>query len=307
MLKKKLEQDLDREDDNPYKRVVLNKVYREEGKIPQVEDWSIFTDQIKYMQHDKRTEHRLDLKTLDYQQHKDLYYKFQEEEGSSTDIDFRIKSETLKMKHLDLYEDMYAEMVYTNRCDQNSDLSTTNLGQTKMTRDTKIKAEESFPITRQGFTSGKLLDGTGCQILLDTGMTKSYMSKPFYLKCKCLHTLPKFTFHTHRIQVGNGQYVGVLSVIPVIIDIHGHRFEIYTLVSEKHENVDLVWGIKNVFELEGVIDSCDSCFSFLNRFTPFFPKEKTEIPPKTQKMVIVEAPFQEDLLGMAIIKVLDMT
>ena len=99
----------------------------------------------------------------------------------------------------------------------------------------------------------------------------------------------------------------VLFVIPVITDIHAHRFEIYTLVSEIHENVDLVLGIKTVFELEGVIDSCNSCFSFLNRSNPFFPKAKTKIPPKTQKMMIVEAPFIEELLGMAIIKVLDMT
>ena len=70
-------------------------------------------------------------------------------------------------------------MVYTNRLDENSDLSMTYLGQIKMNTDTKIKAEESFPITAQGFTSGKLLDGTGCQILLDTGATKSYMSKSF--------------------------------------------------------------------------------------------------------------------------------
>ena len=40
-----------------------------------------------------------------------------------------------------------------------------------------------------------------------------------------------------------------------MIDIHGHRFEIYTLVSEIHENIDLVLGIKNRFELEGVINS----------------------------------------------------
>ena len=33
-------------------------------------------------------------------------------------------------------------------------------------------------------------------------------------------------------------------LIPVIADVHGHRFEIYTLVSEIHENVDLVLGIK---------------------------------------------------------------
>ena len=37
--------------------------------------------------------------------------------------------------------------------------------------------------------------------------------------------------------------------------VHGHRFKIYTLVSEIHENIDIVLGIKNVFELEGVINS----------------------------------------------------
>ena len=42
-------------------------------------------------------------------------------------------------------------------------------------------------------------------------------------------------------------------VIPVIIDIH--RFEIFTLVSKIHDNVDLVMGMKNIFKLEGVIDS----------------------------------------------------
>ena len=109
-----------------------------------------------------------------------------------------------------------------------------------------------------------------------------------------------------RIQVGNGQYVGILFVIPVIIDVHGHEFEIFTLVSEINENVDLVLGIKNIFELEGVIDSCDSCFSFLNRSIPFFPKEKTEIPPKEQWLVTIEAPCVEELSGMAIVKVLDM-
>ena len=55
-------------------------------------------------------------------------------------------------------------------------------------------------------------------------------------------------------------FVSVLFIIPVIINVYGHRFEIYTLVSEIHENVDLVLGIKNVFKLEGVINSWDHCF-----------------------------------------------
>ena len=57
-----------------------------------------------------------------------------------------------------------------------------------------------------------------------------------------------------RVQVDNGQYMAVLFVIPIIVDIHAHRFEVFTLVSEIHDYVDLVLGMKNVFELEDVID-----------------------------------------------------
>ena len=45
------------------------------------------------------------------------------------------------------------------------------------------------------------------------------------------HFLPKFASKTKRIQVGNGQFVSVLFIIPIIVDIHGHRFELYMLVS----------------------------------------------------------------------------
>ena len=103
------------------------------------------------------------------------------------------------------------------------------------------------------------------KILLDTRVSKSFISKSHYLCYKSLNSLPKFASKMQRIQVGNGQFVSVLFIIPIIIDIHGHRFEIYKLVSEIHENVDLVLVIKNVFELEGVINSQVCCFNFLNR------------------------------------------
>ena len=106
--------------------------------------------------------------------------------------------------------------------------------------------------------------------------------------------------------MGNGQYVSVLFLIPVIKDIHGHRFKIFTLVSKIHDNVDLVMGMKNIFELEGVIDSEESCFSFLSRSIPFFPVMTVEVMPTSQKMVIVEALFIKELSGMAMVKILDM-
>ena len=108
-----------------------------------------------------------------------------------------------------------------------------------------------------------------------------------------------------RIQVGNGQCVGILFIIPVIVDIDGHRFEIYTLVSEIHENVDLVLGIKNVFELEDVINSKDCWFEFLNRSLPIYPEKEVILKPDEQKLVKVKATFVEEISGLAIIKIVD--
>ena len=64
-MKHEIEQDLDKNDDNPYKRVVLNKIYKEEYKTLQMENWSIFSDNVRYVQYDEKTPHKLDLNTLD--------------------------------------------------------------------------------------------------------------------------------------------------------------------------------------------------------------------------------------------------
>ena len=96
----------------------------------------------------------------------------------------------------------------------------------------------------QGYTVGKLLDGTECHILQDTGASKSFMSKSQYLCCKSFHSLPKLASKSQRIPVGYGQYVSIHFVILIVVNISGHMFEIYILVSKIHENVDLVLGIK---------------------------------------------------------------
>ena len=171
---------------------------------------------------------------------------------------------------MDVYDDIYAEVVTTSRFDENVDLNMIYLGRIDMKREEVMKAEENVPISEQGFVMGKMMNGKECQILLDMGASKLYMSKSYYLRCKSLHNLPKFASKMQRIQVRNGQYVGVLFVIPVIVDINKHRLEVFTLVSEIFDNINMVLGIKNLFELEGVIDSRESSFRFLSRLIPIF-------------------------------------
>ena len=97
--------------------------------------------------------------------------------------------------------------------------------------------------------------------------------------------------HLHHNQNSSWQWTLCRCFVHHTCHNDHHRFEIFTLVSDIHENVDLVIGIKNLFELEGVIDSQDSCVNFLNRSIPFFPKEKVSVKPKEQRILTLEAPF----------------
>ena len=71
------------------------------------------------------------------------------------------------------------------------------------------------------------------------------------------------------------------------------------------QNVDLLVCIKNVFELESVINSRDCYFKFLNRSVPIFPEKEVILKPYEQKLIKVKAPFVDEISGMAIIKILD--
>ena len=237
---------------NPYRELVVNNVEKVESPRTQMEQWSILSNILNCVQHCKfnSMNHSLSVKPVNR-------YKIKPDEGKEfREVDFGAIPENLQEQYLDMYEGIQSDIVSSSRFDENSDISTAYLGRVEHRESQdKLKAEESFPISENGYTLGRLLDGTKCQLLLDMGVSKSFMPKSFYMHCKSLHTLPKFTATIQKIQVGNGHCISVIFIIPVIVEIHHHRFEIYTLVSEIHENVDLVLGIKNVFELEGVINS----------------------------------------------------
>ena len=52
------------QDDNPYKRVVLNNIYKMPEKCPEMKNWSIFSDNVRYVQHDQITAQNLNFDTL---------------------------------------------------------------------------------------------------------------------------------------------------------------------------------------------------------------------------------------------------
>ena len=168
--------------DNTYQKAILGEVNKKKDPT-QIEEWSILSDHVKCITHEESEAfHKLNIDTLSYQQNKDPYKELKGKELLNASMNVGRSPNKLKADYLDVYEGVYAEVISTDRFDEDTDLSTTYLGQVNMTRDTEVKAEESFPITARGYTRGQLLYGTDCEILIDTGAIKSYMLKSYFLK-----------------------------------------------------------------------------------------------------------------------------
>ena len=203
---------------NPYKELIVNNVEKIEPLLTKMEQWSILSNTLNYIQYDRHQKnyHSLGISVVNNCGQNPCT---KEVKRDILELDFGQTPDILRKEYLDVYEGIQSEILNTTRFDENSDLSTTYVGKADRSKNNKIKAEESFPISEQGYAIGKLLDGTECQILLDTGASKSFMSKSYYMCCNSLHTLPRFASKTQRIQVGNSQLVSVLFIIPVIVDI----------------------------------------------------------------------------------------
>ena len=140
------------EEVNPYHNIIINNIDRENVIASQMEQWSIFINVINYVQYNRNPKdfYDLDVKAIDQKNHGEIYHRLQEEDRQVLELDFGNNPDKLRGEYLDMYERVKSEVLSTTKFDENSDLSTTCLGRIDMTKASKIKVEEKFPISEQG-------------------------------------------------------------------------------------------------------------------------------------------------------------
>ena len=117
-----------------------------------------------------------------------------------------------------------------------------------------------------------------------------------------MHKLPKFSTTCTGIKIGNGSIIPILFVIPIQFITHGHVFEIYTIVAEIDDGMDLVFGFKNIAETEGRLNTRTGEYDFIGRSVPVYPQNDLDVPVGKQVLIKIKAPFEEKLSGRIMTK-----
>ena len=275
---------------NPYKEALTQEVDGHLHEEPSLEmkkcdlTWSILSTVIDYAT-TKDNGPYVEMNTSN------LYNKLQEDEqlisGDSSD------------QWDERFEEVTCSLHYSHKFDDTNDVSTTYLG-SYMAKDEPrtFPVDNHVPFDGRGMSKAYLSNGTPMKLFFDSGASRSYLSKRFYDSNPVLHDMPKFVTTCTGIRIGNGSIVPALFVIPILFMACGHTFEIFTIVAEIDDDMDLVFGFKNMVETEGMLNTRTGEYDFIGRSIPIFPQNDLDVLAGEKAYIKVKAPFCDKLSGM---------
>ena len=250
--------------------------------------WSILTTQVKYTEGCEKS-------WFKPMNDSPLFQGF-------TEINFT-DAECVQDMSNEQFEEVSCELINSSNFEEHVDVTTTYLGRYMTQGGPRMfNSENVISLDGKGVTVGHLFDKTEVKVFFDSGASKSYMSKGFYEKTEYLHRIPKMKSSCTGIKIGNGTVIPVDFVFPVQIMIQGHLFEIYTIVAALHESIDVVIGMKNMVELEGILNTRTSSFDFLSCSIPIYPLNDLKVKPGGKAYIKIVAPFQKQINTRAIAK-----
>ena len=197
------------------------------------------------------------------------------------------------------FEEVTCTLHYSHKFDDTNDVSTTYLGGS-MAKDQPrtFPVDNHIPFDGRGISKAYLSNGSPMKLFFNSGASRSYLSKKFHDSNPVLHDMQKFVTTCTGIRIGNGSIVQALFVIPLLFMSCGHTFEIFSIAAKIDDDMDLVFGFKNMTETEGMLNTRTGEYDFIGRSIPIFPQDDLDVPPEEKAYIKVKAPFCDKLSGM---------
>ena len=130
---------------------MVNNAEKVEPLMTQMEQWSILSNVLNYVQHGKfhSIRHILDIRAVNKYKHK----LNTEGDREFRELDHGTMPLKLHKEYMDIYAAIQSGIVSATRFNENFYLTTTYLGRIDKESKNKLRAEESFPISEHGYTN----------------------------------------------------------------------------------------------------------------------------------------------------------
>ena len=145
-----------------------------------MEDWSILSTEIHYAH--QNPENSNSLMVMNGQEK--ILEEWITSSTAPTISPISLPEDPVVQEYLDQYDSISCQLHDTKSFHDNRDVSTTYLGKEVITQEDAFIPELKIPISTDSHTIGQIVGGNSLKILIDTGASKSYMSRAYYMRNK---------------------------------------------------------------------------------------------------------------------------
>ena len=208
------------------------------------------------------------------------------------------------LKYDDLYEGTQPKLTpiaHGSRVDGRSMIGASYLGPADLS---ELPEEVSLPIDSRATTRVSLPDGSTHKLLVDTGASCSMINRAVFDRNKWLQTQPQFKpLRRTKIAAAGGRIIDVQFIINVLLNIHGHRFQVMVMVAPISKGLEVLIGIKNLIEMEGAVDLRSMSLLITPRMAYGRSMHDCEIPPGESKCISLLADTEKAVIGRALFRI----
>ena len=128
--------------ENPYQKAITNVNFKDENRIEQMINWSVFSNKIRYVNFSMNETPKLTIRPLEEKKHRRLFSTLEIQEDQVPEMIF--EENKVKEAYFDRCEGVQSEISQVTRFDESTDLSMTYLGRINQTRKSVIRKRRKF-------------------------------------------------------------------------------------------------------------------------------------------------------------------
>lgn len=151
---------------------------------------------------------------------------------------------------------------------------------------------ENVPVTLnlcpKNYIKGHLTTNEGLLFVVDSGCSRTIISKSAVQSSVHLSQLPKVNVEPLYFKIGNGDFLFANQAISFQVTIQGHKLKLQAVIAENMAGPDVLLGDNSLKELHGIIDFSARTLTIRPSRIRFFPSHTFTLRPGQSRTIIVK-------------------
>ena len=143
-------------------------------------------------------------------------------------------------------------------------------------------------LSPKNYVKGYTKDNKGLVIIVDSGCSKTMISKSAVQSSPHLSQLPRQSIEPIHFKIGNGEFLVANETVTFEVTIQNHKLKLNAVISPNLTGPDILLGANSLTEMHGTLDCTAHTLTVRPKRVQFYPSQTFTLKPGQTRTVVVK-------------------